>query len=224
VRHWEVQICDDGLAKYSPLPFGYLSDTYQYLYPYKHIKLFRQPSDWTCGPAALTLFFYLTGRTLEQRLRKGTTQAENWISNLKYYTERHPYNVISDLTRRLGTQEEAGTDPTSIRRFLRTLFPRLKNPFTLVKTPADLLAKAKRGPVLVNYFDGGDGHYGVIIGVREVRWTKHWPSDPPYKHKRFSHVRLFNPDGACIEEKDFDDFVENWYSPRYGKQWGIAVR
>src|ERR1035437_7185016 len=61
-------------------------------------------------------------------------------------------------------------------------------------------------PLLVNYQYDDDGHYGIILHIFE------------------NMVYLFNPWTAEIEHILLFEFIDSWYSMRYGKKWGLYLK
>ena len=114
---------------------------------------------------------------------------------------------VDKVTRKLGSTPERGTDHEAIVGYLDFLFRydgvRLEHGHGL---PLHTLTL----PLLVNYWTGEDGHYGVVTGLTLVPGNGSW-------------MTLFDPSSGDLLVKDWDEFVRNWYSKRYGPHWGLYI-
>lgn len=134
-------------------------------------KLYKQTTEYSCGPAALSFFLSYYG-------------LDGWDEEA--------------MIRFLKTTEKDGTSHASITRYLRaTGFPYIAGALSLQKIQL---------PLLVNYFDGEDGHYGVL--------TRMYPGT----------VEYFDPADGELHEMAWGRFVSSWWSPRYGKHWGLCKK
>ena len=61
-------------------------------------------------------------------------------------------------------------------------------------------------PAIINYQYDGDGHYGVALNIFD------------------EFLELYNPYNGQIEHLILSDFIDNWYSVRYGKQWFLTLK
>lgn len=105
-----------------------------------------------------------------------------------------------DLAEQLGCDPENGTSPVMIRDYLLRCgvdFAQANNP----------MLGTIRLPMLVNYFDGEDGHWGVIHEL--------------FLHPAAAIVTIFDPSVGDIRATQWSEFVSHWYSPRYGKRGAL---
>lgn len=138
----------------------------------------KQQKDYTCGPAAVQFLLFAHG-----------------------YSPASPASPASQnfLEIVLGTTEAEGTKPERIEAY----FAQCGEPFE-AKREWDLgLAPL---PLLVNYFDGEDGHYAVIVAVNDTC------------------LYLWDPADGRYVLSGRADFEKNWWSPRYGRGWGLCLR
>jgi len=142
-------------------------------------SVFRQTKDYNCAAGAVAFFVYLNS---------GKTLD------------------VDRITEKLRCDPEEGTPHKPIIEYLRYLF-RYDN--YIVKSVNSPLLTDVKFPLLVNYYDGEDGHYGVIISL--------------FMQGEESMCELFNPATGEIEHIKWDDFQKSWYSPRYGKKWCLFV-
>ncbi len=117
---------------------------------------------------------------------------------LAYMLLMQGYNFSVDtLEDHLETTDKDGTSPKVIHSYLLSIFPSV------------VLAKELDGdtplPLLVNYFEGEDGHYAVITEIGSTT------------------IRFWDPSDAQFHTQGIATFLENWYSPRYGKTPGIHL-
>jgi ABC-type bacteriocin/lantibiotic exporter with double-glycine peptidase domain len=120
---------------------------------------------------------------------------------LSYFLRQHGIRYEIDyLEKALLTTPEHGTSHDAIQSFLYAIeFPFISG---------DLRFSAMHLPMLVNYWKKDDGHYGVIIEL--------------HIEARSSLVALFDPEDGRKHLMDVSDFRRNWYSKRYGKNWGLC--
>jgi predicted double-glycine peptidase len=110
-------------------------------------------------------------------------------------------NVASDvdtMTRELGSTEADGTSHEMIEDWL------YDNEYVYKSSRHHFLCRV-RLPLLVNYYKIDDGHYGVITDLQ----------------LKGRVVQLFDPSDGLVHGRSWDWFLKNWYSPRYGKRWGL---
>lgn len=105
------------------------------------------------------------------------------------------------LEKMLHTTPEDGTSHEAIENFLRAV----NIPFV----SGDMRREDLCLPLLVNWYKEDDGHYSVITKV-----SFFW---------RGSEVVYFDPDDGDNHAVSFEDFEKVWYSPRYGKHWGLYI-
>jgi hypothetical protein len=113
---------------------------------------------------------------------------------------------VERIARKLGCHPETGTNHETIAEYLSFLF---RYEGYKIEHGHYLQLQKVEFPLLVNYWSGQDGHYGVITGLN--------------LGVGYSTVTLFDPSDGQIHEKDWSDFTENWYSKRYGKNWGLYI-
>jgi|GEM_PF-2695251 ABC-type bacteriocin/lantibiotic exporter with double-glycine peptidase domain len=99
------------------------------------------------------------------------------------------------LEKELNTTEDNGTSHVYILKFL------CKENIDFIEVTGNV----DKLPLLINYQYDGDGHYGVIVNKYE------------------GVLEIFNPATGKIEEIFNHEFISDWYSLRYGKQWGIYI-
>jgi ABC-type bacteriocin/lantibiotic exporter with double-glycine peptidase domain len=99
------------------------------------------------------------------------------------------------LEKELNTTEDNGTSHVYILKFL------CKENIDFIEVTGNV----DKLPLLINYQYDGDGHYGVIVNKYE------------------GVLEIFNPATGKIEEIFNHVFISDWYSLRYGKQWGIYI-
>jgi ABC-type bacteriocin/lantibiotic exporter with double-glycine peptidase domain len=113
---------------------------------------------------------------------------------------------IDVTTRRLGCHPDHGTDHNSIVGFLDFLYRYESH----VEHGHCLQLRKLSLPLLVNWWSGDDGHYSVITEITLGGGE--------------GSIRMFDPADGRIHEKDWNEFKKNWYSNRYGKNWGLYLR
>lgn len=120
---------------------------------------------------------------------------------LKYFLHLHGIEAKeSILEDHLGTTPEDGTSHETIVQYLRLLsFPHISGEIPLY---------AAKLPILVNYWEGTDGHYAVITEMC-LRMDG-------------GFVGMMDPADGKKHTHTFEDFTKNWYSLRYGKNWGLC--
>lgn len=133
---------------------------------------FRQTTDFNCGPAAVAFML----RTHEE----------------------HPRS-IDEITKIMGSTDEAGTSHEQIEAYLRG------RGYVFSSGTPSLFAL--RLPMLVNHQSEEDGHYSVILSIT-LAYTN-------------AHIRLFDPADGKIKTRAWGFFLESWYSARYGAKWGL---
>lgn len=154
----------------------------------------RQRTNYSCGPACLSMVLAFHGKTLDEQT----------------------------LIRRTGTTPEDGLSPAGIARFLRK--SRYSHKQQQRMTLSLLGAYLERGwPVIVAYqawphkpseTDLGrswdHGHYSVVVGIRDARVCL---VDPSSRRKR----RWLDADTFIASWRD----IEN--SGRIYRRWGVAI-
>lgn len=113
---------------------------------------------------------------------------------------------IDQTTKRLGCHPEYGTDHQSVAGFLDYYF-RYES---VIESGHHIQLHKVTLPLLVNYWSGEDGHYGVLTELHISNGN--------------ASVGLFDPGDGEIHLKEWSEFVTNWYSLRYGKHWGLYLR
>jgi hypothetical protein len=113
---------------------------------------------------------------------------------------------VETVTERLRCDPETGTPHGSIVGYLDFLF---RYEGVEIQYGHDIRLSEVTLPMLVNYWTVDDGHYGVIIDMR-LDPTGGW-------------VNIADPSTGTYELQDWNEFVENWYSKRYGPTWGLYI-
>ena len=130
---------------------------------------------------------------------KQTTEYNCGVFAVKYILKlvlNKDYDVVQ-LEKELCTTEEKGTSHDDIINFIK----REKINY-IVGIGEQMFSDL---PLLVNYQYDGDGHYGVITDIHE------------------NEIKMFNPATGESEIILYTDFMDRWYSERYGKQWGLHI-
>jgi len=112
--------------------------------------------------------------------------------------EEHPRS-IDEITVSMGSTDKDGTSHEQIKNYLTSrgyVFASGTPPLTEVRLP-----------MLVNYQNEGDGHYGVILGITLAHVN--------------SRITLFDPSEGRIKTTGWPLFVAHWFSHRYGTKWGL---
>jgi|ERR1700683_567750 hypothetical protein len=126
--------------------------------------------------------------------------------NFFVYAQSGKILNLQSTTRRLGCHPEYGTDHESVTGFLDYYFRYESH----VEYGHHIQLHKMTLPMLVNYWSGEDGHYGVLTEIHISNGS--------------ASLGLFDPSSGEIVVKEWSEFVTNWYSPRYGKHWGLYLR
>ncbi len=120
---------------------------------------------------------------------------------LSYFLHLHGIEAQpAILEDHLGTTPEDGTSHEGIETYLRLIgFPHYAGEQALHQIKL---------PMLVNFWEGTDGHYANIVGISL--------STTP----ALSSIVMFDDGEERVHR--FEDFTKNWYSLRYGKNWGLC--
>lgn len=129
-----------------------------------------------------------------------------------YFVNRHSGLVldVEKVTTKLGCHPETGTTHGSIVGYLDYLY---RYDGVKLEYGHDIRVQEFTLPMIVNYWSGEDGHYGVIT---DTMLGSNWPDGEGV-------VGLFDPSSGKGIQLNWSEFVKNWYSPRYGKNWGLYI-
>jgi len=123
---------------------------------------------------------------------------------LCYFLHMHGIEAQPDILEdHLGTTPEDGTSHEGIVQYLRLIgFPLIAGEIPLHQV---------RLPMLVNFWEGTDGHYAVIEDIYITT-----------SGTQGNRIYLRDPADGLLHIHSFEDFTKNWYSLRYGKNWGLC--
>lgn len=120
---------------------------------------------------------------------------------LSYFLHLHGIeaqpNILED---HLGTTPEDGTSHEGIETYLRLI--------GFAHYAGEQALHRIKLPMLVNFWEGTDGHYAVITCI--------------HLHSGGGFLWLMDPADGVEWKHNFEDFTKNWYSLRYGKNWGLC--
>lgn len=113
---------------------------------------------------------------------------------------------VETVTERLRCDPETGTPHGAIVGYLDFLF---RYEDTHLEYGHDIRLSEVTLPLLVNYWTVDDGHYGVIQAIHIGPGS--------------GFIIISDPATGEEDVKDWDEFVSNWYSKRYGPTWGLYI-
>jgi len=146
------------------------------------IPLLRQSTDWDCGPTALAQLMIVVG------------------TNPSVKTVEQAKELARHITSQIKPSPETGTSHDQIIGYLRSIGQAFA---VYERVPIHIVG----APCLVNYQWSGDGHYGVVIEVDEVK----------------SRIRIINPGNGKIDRYSISEFNKRWFSRRYGARWAVKI-
>lgn len=153
-----------------------------------------------CGYDAFLYEIPLTGKLQEKDYDCGPAALRTLIQR-KYPKAEH--GRYSELVKLCKTTLEDGTSPDSLVEAAERLG------YTPIYSKDYHLANLLMGrlPAIANVFvpDENDGHYVVVLGISSY------------------YVVMFDP--ACgMVYQSIEEFLSNWYSPRYYNQWFMTIK
>ena len=135
-----------------------------------------QKNEWSCGPACCRALLNLHG--------------------FRYPTWEKAAEIA-------GTDTIKGTSPQGMLCLLNAYTPKPFIPCYILGCAAYVLRECL--PCIVNYQMGDDGHYGLVLGLKD------------------KHIVLWEPYYAKSVRYTIKEFVDAWYSKRYGSHWAAYL-
>jgi hypothetical protein len=128
---------------------------------------------------------------------------------VSYFVWAHSGLVLNveTVTRKLGCDPETGTTYSSVVGYLDYLFR--YDGIHLVHGHNTELHEFTL-PMIVRYWDEDETHYGVVTELSITQNTG-------------SSLFMYDPWVGEGVVKDWEEFVSNWYTPLYGKHWGLYI-